>query len=169
MPRGVLFRRETDGEIRRAMLADGVIEGMVSLPAKLLYATPTPTVILILRCHSAPVHDAPVFFLDATAYPDIREAGGLSPLAVRRLAQTYHAREEIAGCARVVPFSEIVGHDFVLNPGLYVRPDSAAAPVHVEQAREQIRLLENRGRSLARRMDRLIDEMQNDPGAGLGE
>lgn len=170
MPRGVLFRRETDGEIRRAMLEDGVIEGVVSLPAKLLYATPTPTVLLIVRRHSASVPDAPVFFLDATAYPDLRGTGGLSQAAAQRLAQIYHAREEIAGCARMVAFSEIVGNDFVLNPGLYVQPDSATAPVHVEQSRERIRALEKRGRSLARRMDHLIDEMQrNEPGAGTGE
>ncbi|HEX8672169.1 MAG TPA: class I SAM-dependent DNA methyltransferase [Longimicrobium sp.] len=170
MPWGVLFRRETDGEIRRAMLKYGVIEGVVSLPAKLLYATPTPTVILIMRRHSASVTDAPVFFLDATAYPDLRDAQGLSPAAVRHLSQIYHDREEIAGCARMVPFGEIVRHDFVLNPGLYVQPDSATAPVHVEQTRERIRVLEKRGRSLARRMDRVIDEMQrNEPGASAGE
>jgi type I restriction-modification system DNA methylase subunit len=81
---------------------------------------------------------------------------GVSP-TLRRL---YHAREEVADFSRLVPLEEIASNDFILNRGLYLQSDLAEQPLHVEQSREQIRLLEKRGRSLARRMDRLLNEIQ---------
>ena len=160
MPRGVLFRRRPDEEIRRKMLEHGAIEGVVTLPAKLLYNAVTPTVILVLRRHREPRDKAPVFFLDATQQPGVADARALTAERIAQLVATYHARDEIPGFARLVPFEEIASQEFILNVGMYLHAEQTARPLRVQQSRERILRLERRRRSLARKMDRALDDIR---------
>ena len=66
MPHGVLFRGAAEGEIRKGMLQEDLVEGVVGLPTNLFYGTGIPAAILILNKDKKADHKRKVFFIEAS-------------------------------------------------------------------------------------------------------
>jgi type I restriction enzyme M protein len=74
MPHGVLFRGGAEGEIRKEMLREDLIEGVVGLPTNLFYGTGIPAAILVLNRAKAASHRKKVLFIGASrgTHPPVR-------------------------------------------------------------------------------------------------
>ncbi|MFN9694554.1 MAG: N-6 DNA methylase, partial [Synechococcaceae cyanobacterium] len=65
LPHGVLFRGNTEAEIRKNLIQRGLIQGIIGLPANLFYGTGIPACILILDKRDAGSREG-LFLVDAS-------------------------------------------------------------------------------------------------------
>ena len=66
LPHGVLFRGNSEADIRRALVRKGYIKGIIGLPANLFYGTGIPACIIVIDKEEAQNRKG-IFMIDASA------------------------------------------------------------------------------------------------------
>ena len=66
MPHGVLFRGAAEGDIRKGILQEDLVEAVVGLPTNLFYGTGIPAAILILNRAKKPERKGKVLFIEGS-------------------------------------------------------------------------------------------------------
>ena len=127
-----------EGEIRKNMLEDDLVDCIVALPGKMFLTTPIPACLWFLnRNKSNPKHrerNGEVLFIDARKLGRMvdRALRELKQENIEKIARTYHAwrniqggYEDIQGFCKSVTIDEIRGHEYILTPGRYVGIEEA--------------------------------------------
>lgn len=128
----------SEGEIRKKIIKNDMVDCMIALPGQLFYTTPIPACLwFITRNKKA---DSTRGFRDRqgeTLFIDARKMGtlldrvhrDLSDDEIAEIARTYHAwrgeekdgvYEDKAGFCKSAKLEEIESHDYILTPGRYV-------------------------------------------------
>ena len=115
-----------EGDIRRKILEDDLVDCIVALPDKLFYTTGIPVCIWFFNRDKK--HKGQTLFIDARKMGEMvnRRLRELSDEDIKRIANTYiswqneEGYEDIQGFCKVASIDEIKGHDFILTPGRYV-------------------------------------------------
>lgn len=145
MPHGVLFRGAAEGEIRKGILEEDLLEAVIGLPPNLFYGTGIPAAILVLNRNKAAARRKQVLFIEASR--NFREGSAQNYLRdedVELIARTFHAFKDVDKYARVVALDEIAKNDFNLNISRYVETAEAAEKIDVRDAIAKLRELEKR-------------------------
>lgn len=107
LPHGVLFRGNTEEDIRTKLIQRGYIKGIIGLPANLFYGTGIPACVLILDKEGAEQREhifmvnAAEGFIKAGAKNRLREQD------LRLIIDVFANRTEIPRYSRQVPIAEI--------------------------------------------------------------
>jgi len=127
-----------EGEIRRALVENDLVDCMIALPGQLFFTTGIPVCLWFVTRSKAGGTLGGKKLRDRrkqTLFIDARKLGSLVTRTLRdfsdeeiaRIADTYHAwrgeggtYEDIAGFCKSATAKEIEGHGFVLTPGRYV-------------------------------------------------
>jgi len=124
-----------EGEIRKNIIEDDMVDCMIALPGQLFYTTQIPACLWFLTKNKKNGK-----FKDRRGYTlfiDARNMGNLidrvhrelSDEEITKIAETYHSwrgeegsgeYKDIPGFCKSVPTEEIRKHDYVLTPGRYV-------------------------------------------------
>ena len=115
-----------EGEIRRKILEDDLVDCIVALPDKLFYTTGIPVCIWFFNRDKK--HKGQTLFIDARKMGDMvnRRLRELSDEDIKKIANTYIAwqnedgYEDVQGYCKVASIDEINEHDYILTPGRYV-------------------------------------------------
>ena len=129
IPHGVLFRGGAEGDIRRKIIQDDLLDTVIGLAPNLFYGTGIPTAILILRApDSKPVERrGRVLFINADRdYRADRAQNHLRPRDEEKITAAYHNFVDIDGFAKVVTIDELAENDFNCNIRRYA--DNAPPP-----------------------------------------
>lgn len=130
-PHGVLFRGGSEQEIRRQMILDGRIAGVIGIGPNVFYGTGIPACILVLngRDRNSPDHPPGVFFVNAEhEITTGRTQNHLDPRHIEKIADTFLRKHALIGFSRWVPLVEIAKNDFNLNIRRYVDTNTDPAP-----------------------------------------
>ncbi|OBW93748.1 type I restriction-modification system subunit M [Gallibacterium anatis] len=131
LPHGVLFRGNAEAKIRTEILKQGLIKGIIGLPANLFYGTGIPACIIVIdkeHAQTAQLNDKneiisgrPIFMMDASKY-FIKDGNKnrLREQDIHKIITTFNTQAEIPHYSRLVPLTEIVQHDFNLNLPRYI-------------------------------------------------
>jgi type I restriction enzyme M protein len=122
-----------EGEIRRRLIEDRLVDCMVALPGQLFYTTQIPVCLWFLR-KGRPA-DSGTLFIDCRKLGTLvdRVHRELSEEEIARIAETYHAWRsgtdyaDIPGFCKAATGEEIASHNFVLTPGRYVGAEEQEA------------------------------------------
>lgn len=118
LPHGVLFRGQSEGEIRKELIESGRLQGIIGLPGNMFLNTQIPTVLL---CFSNKDRFAGVYIMDASGYAKKdKKTNTFTDDAIKNIANAYKGRKEIAKVARLVTAQEIRGNDYNLNIPRYI-------------------------------------------------
>lgn len=126
LPHGVLFRGHAEGSIRKSLLQQGFIKGIIGLPANLFYGTGIPACIVILDKENA-VARTGVFMIDASrGFMKDGPKNRLRNQDIHKIVDTFNRQIEIDRYSRMVPMGEIADpkNDYNLNIPRYI--DSSA-------------------------------------------
>lgn len=122
LPHGVLFRGNAEAGIRKRLLQQGFIKGIIGLPANLFYGTGIPACIVILDKENA-VGRTGVFMIDASkGFIKDGNKNRLRSQDIHKIVDTFNNRREIDRYSRMVPMSEIADpkNDYNLNIPRYI-------------------------------------------------
>jgi len=122
LPHGVLFRGNTEAQIREELIRRGLIKAIIGLPANLFYGTGIPACIIVIDKKEA-ANRTGIFMIDASkGFEKDGAKNRLRPRDMRKIIDTYLAGEEVERYARMVPLSEIsdAKNNYNLNIPRYI-------------------------------------------------
>lgn len=122
LPHGVLFRGNAEAVIRRRLLKQGYIKGIIGLPANLFYGTGIPACIIVLDKENAPAR-AGVFLINASkGFIKDGNKNRLRSQDIHKIVDTFNRQVEIERYSRLVSIDEIANgaNDFNLNIPRYI-------------------------------------------------
>ncbi|MBF0273320.1 MAG: type I restriction-modification system subunit M [Magnetococcales bacterium] len=120
LPHGVLFRGGAEGTIRTRIVRQGVIKGIVGLPANLFYGTGIPACIIVLDKEGAAGRKG-LFMIDASkGFIKDGNKNRLRAQDIHKIVDTFTRQLELLKYARMVPLAEIEANDFNLNLPRYI-------------------------------------------------
>ncbi len=124
-----------EGDIRKRLIEEDLIDCMVALPDQLFYSTPIPACLWFLaRDKKDSGHrnrQRQILFIDARKMGIMRDRTHreLTDEDIAKIAATYHAwrgekdsgkYENIKGYCNSASIEDIAGHGYILTPGRYV-------------------------------------------------
>lgn len=163
MPHGVLFRGAAEGDIRKGILQEDLVEAVVGLPTNLFYGTGIPAAILVLNRAKKADRKNKVLFIEASR--EFREGSAQNYLreeTVTKIAASFHAFKDVEKYARVVDLEEIEKNDWNLNISRYVETADAAEKVDVAHALAKLRELEKKRSEAETKMNGYLKELGYD-------
>lgn len=107
LPHGVLYRPNAEASIRRKLLQQGLIKGVIGLPPNLFYGTGIPACIVVIDKEDA-AHRGSIFLIDASrGYRKDGNKNRLRSQDLHKIVDTFNTQTEIQGFSRSVPMSEV--------------------------------------------------------------
>jgi type I restriction enzyme M protein len=120
LPHGVLFRGNSEAEIRRALVRKGYIKGIIGLPANLFYGTGIPACIVVVEKKDAHARKG-IFMIDASSgFLKDRNKNRLRAQDIHKIVDVFTNCIEVSRYSRMVPFDEIERNEFNLNLARYI-------------------------------------------------
>jgi type I restriction enzyme M protein len=120
LPHGVLFRGNAEGEIRKKIVAKGIIKGIIGLPANLFYGTGIPACIVVLDKENAHARKG-IFMIDASkGFVKDGNKNRLRAQDIHKIVDAFTRQLAIEKYSRMVPLTEIEKQDFNLNIPRYI-------------------------------------------------
>lgn len=126
LPHGVLFRGHGEAAIRRRLLRQGFIKGIIGLPANLFYGTGIPACIVVLDKAEAQARaqaGSGVFMINASmGFVKDGNKNRLRSQDIHKIVDVFTKQTEIPRYSRMVPLAEIADpkNDYNLNLPRYV-------------------------------------------------
>jgi len=114
-----------EGEIRRRIIEDDLVEGIVAMPTQLFYSVTIPVTLWFIT--KGKKQTGKTLFIDARkmGYMVDRKHRDFTDEDIRKLADTFTAFQEgtlepVKGFCAVATQDEIAAQDYILTPGRYV-------------------------------------------------
>lgn len=122
LPHGVLFRGNAEYDIRKSIVDNGYIEGIVGLPANVFFGTGIPACIILLNKKDAATRKG-IFIIDAKdGFIKDGAKNRLREQDIKRIVDTWNRRQDVPHYARFVTMEEIKRkNDYNLNIPRYVQ------------------------------------------------
>ena len=130
LPHGVLFRGNAEADIRRNLIKQGYIKGIIGLPANLFYGTGIPACIIVIDKAGAKARlndkKSGIFMIDASkGFMKDGPKNRLRSQDIHKIVDVFNNQITQERYSRMVRFSEIEANDYNLNIPRYI--DSSAA------------------------------------------
>lgn len=114
-----------EGEIRRRIVEDDLVEGIVAMPSNLFYTVTIPVTLWFVNRNKK--RKGASLFIDARQMGTMvsRRLREMTDADIAKIADTFEAfdngtLEDVKGFCAVVPTEEIAKQDYILTPGRYV-------------------------------------------------
>lgn len=136
VPNGVLFRGGSEGLIRRRLIEENLLDGVVGLPANLFYGVGIPAALMFFRRDKS---DKEVFFIDASAeFGEGKNQNKLRDEDLKKIVTTWRGRKNVPKYAHLASIKELEENDFNLNIPLYVDTFEEEAPIDLDAIQAEI-------------------------------
>jgi type I restriction enzyme M protein len=123
LPHGVLFRGNSEADIRTNIIRKGYIKGIIGLPPNLFYGTGIPACIIVLDKENAAGRTG-IFMIDASkGFVKDGNKNRLRHQDLHKIVDVFNRQIELPKYSRMVSVAEIAANDYNLNIPRYI--DSA--------------------------------------------
>lgn len=120
LPHGVLFRGNSEANIRRNLIRQGYIKGIIGLPANLFYGTGIPACIIVIDKANAAARTG-IFMVDGSkGFMKDGNKNRLREQDIHKIVDTFTKKMELPRYSRMVAVSEIEKNEFNLNIPRYI-------------------------------------------------
>lgn len=122
LPHGVLFRGSSEATIRKNLITQGFIIGIIGLPANLFYGTGIPACIIVIDKENS-ANRKGLFMIDASkGFIKDGNKNRLRAQDIHKIVDTFNNQIEIEKYSRMVPIKEISDskNDYNLNIPRYI-------------------------------------------------
>lgn len=116
LPHGVLFRGQAEGDIRRKLIEDNLLDAVIGLPSNLFTNTGIPVCVLIFKKNR---DNTDILFIDAQK-DFVKNKNIMTAEQVEKVIKAYKDRAEIARYSSNISVSTILDNDYNLNIPRYI-------------------------------------------------
>jgi len=157
VPHGVLFRANSEGQIRRKLIEENLLDAVIGLPQNLFYGTSIQAAILLFSRNKA---DDTVVFIDASRdFEQGTNQNKLRPTDIKHIADTYRERATVERYSYVATREEIAANDFNLNIPRYVETFKEEEEVDVREVQQHIRSIQKELSSVSNQVESYLKEL----------
>lgn len=118
LPHGVLFRGQAEGDIRRKLIDDNLLDAVIGLPSNLFTNTSIPVCILVFKKNRA---NTDILFIDVQKdFVKHKNKNVMTAEQVEKVIKAYKERADIDRYSSNVSVSTILDNDYNLNIPLYI-------------------------------------------------
>ena len=118
LPHGVLFRGQAEGDIRRKLIDDNLLDAVIGLPSNLFTNTSIPVCILVFKKNRA---NTDILFIDAQKdFVKHKNKNVMTAEQVEKVIKAYKERADIERYSSNVSVSTILDNDYKLNIPRYI-------------------------------------------------
>lgn len=165
VPHGVLFRGAQEGQIRRKMIEENLLDAVIGLPGNLFQTTNIPVAILVFdrsrEKDGARENCKDVLFIDASReFVSGKNQNTLSDEELKKIMGVYDSREDVEKYAYVADFAEIKENDFNLNIPRYVDTFEEEEEIDIDAVQQEIDGLEKELAQVRIKMAEKLKEIQ---------
>jgi type I restriction enzyme M protein len=154
LPLGTLFKDSTQ-KIRKALIAEDLIEGLVVLPGNMFQTTGIPVVMWILNKNKKDCDKGKIFMVNSSS--EFIKKGVLNEWQEENTHVNYLGRIEEEGLSRYVELDEIIENDFNLSVQRYVFKDEPEEIISPFKLKDDMIVIRNEIEFETAEMDRLFD------------
>ena len=135
LPQGTLFRKGAEGRIRRALLEQDLIEGVIGLAPNIFYGTGLAPAVVTLRRLKRRGRRGKVIVIDASSlFRKGRAQNFLDQAHAEQIVGWVRQFRDVEDRVKVVSIDEIEREDWTLNISRYVLPPIAEEVLPLTQA-----------------------------------
>lgn len=116
-----------EGDIRKRIIEDDLIEGIVAMPTQLFYSVTIPVTLWFIAAKGSKKQKGKTLFIDARKMGNMvdRKHRDFSDEYIQKLADTFTdfqngTLDDVKGFCAVANISDIEKQDYILTPGRYV-------------------------------------------------
>lgn len=121
LPHGALFRKGTEGKIRKALLEQDLLEAVIGLGPNIFYGTQLAACIMVFKQNKETTKKDKILFIDASDQIRVGRAQNfLEPEHVTQIFDWYTAYQDVENHVKVASIHDLEENDFNLNIPLYV-------------------------------------------------
>ena len=118
LPHGVLFRGQAEGDIRRKLIEDNLLDAVIELPSNLFTNTSISVCILVFKKNRA---NTDILFIDAQKdFVKHKNKNVMTAEQVEKAIKAYKERADIERYSSNVSVSTILDNDYNLNIPRYI-------------------------------------------------
>lgn len=157
LPHGVLFRGAKEGNIRKQLIENKMIDTVIGLPDKLFLNTDIPVCILVLkknRCNND------ILFIDASKLFEKHGKNNLMTTDhINKLISIYRLRADVDKLSHLASLEEIRDNDYNLNIPRYVDNFERPEPIDMKKNLEELKNIENEISKTERNLASMLKEI----------
>ena len=158
LPHGVLFRGQAEGDIRRKLIEDNLLDAVIGLPSNLFTNTSIPVCILVFKKNRA---NKDVLFIDAQKdFVKNKNKNIMTAEQVEKVIKAYKDRADIERYSSNISMSTILDNDYNLNIPRYIdsfepeeMPDAVQLAKELNRINRESRIL---GLEIAEMLQQLV-------------
>src|SRR5215217_9148599 len=146
---GVLFRGNEEEEIRKSMIKEDIIEGIIALPPKLFYGTGIPGCVLILNRNKPENRKNEIILIYAARdYEEGKVRNKLRQSDLQKIVSAFREYKDIDRYCHVAEFVELQENDFNLNVPRYVDTSEAEEEIDIQQTIDDLKRIEKENQEI---------------------
>lgn len=156
MPQGALFRGGAEGKVRKSIIKEGYIEGIISLPANLMDNTAIATSIIIFN--KSKRRDK-IFMFDVTKeyFKKIRGGVTIEKDALEEIVRIYNNFEEREKVSKLIDVEKILENDGILNAGKYI--EITNIEISSEKLKNELEKMWNKAKIYKKETDLILEHL----------
>lgn len=159
LPHGVLFRGASEGQIRKQLIDENLLDAVIGLPANLFFGTSIPACILIFKKNRT---NKDIIFIDSSS-PEYFNKGknqnNIDENHIKKIIDTYKNRKEIEKYSHLAMVEEIQENEYNLNIPRYVDTFEEEEIINLEATKTNIVKLENELVEIKSKMSAYLKEL----------
>jgi type I restriction enzyme M protein len=160
LPHGVLFRGGAEGNIRRGILEEDLLEAVIGLPSNLFFGSSIPACLFIINKNKSKKLKGKVFFLyGANDYLEGKSQNKLRKEDIERIVNAYRENRSIEKYCRPVALDEIRANDYNLNITRYIDITEEEEPIDVQEVLIQLKNLNKERSYVEKKMNQYLKEL----------
>lgn len=155
---GVMYRGGAEKKIRKYLIDNNFIDGVIQLPDNLFFGTSIATCILVLKKSK---RDNSTFFLDASKEcVKVTNSNKLTQENIQHILEAYQAREDREYLCRLVPNGEIGEQDYNLSVSTYVEQEDTREVIDIVALNAEIQQIVAREQVLREEIEKIVGEIE---------
>jgi len=160
LDQGALFRGGAEGEIRKKIVGEDLIECIVALPEKIFYNTGAPGCLIFLNKNKPKERKGKILFIyGAKNFEKQRNMNRLRDEDIDNIANAQNKFTDIAKYAGVVHLDKIKENDFNLSVTRYIDVFGEEEPIDVAQVWGELKRLETERQAIDGKLKGYLKEL----------
>ena len=156
-PEGILFKSGKDGEVRKNIIEENLIEAVISLPTGIFDYTGIATSILILNKNKK---DNKILMIDTKEmFEKIRGGVTISDEKIKEIIDIFHSKKEVKNISKLMPLEVLSENEYILTVSRYIIPEMEEEKIDLKELSKEVNVIDYEIENLKKEINKLIEKI----------